>query len=193
MRARAVASGSSRRIGGYTIVWLVIGLTLLGAAVVALYSATRNDRLAAYHSAPPCASLESANGGADCRYIATGTVTFVAGDTGDTVTVYFDVPGSFSPFFGARLSRGGPVNVGDSVQIELWEGRVTKLGGESTDDNPENDPLPRLLVAIGALVMPLGLGALAWGFIRARRERRGGELTSEGDMSPLAMSDVLSR
>jgi hypothetical protein len=174
------------------VIWLAIGLALLGAGVAAIYFSTRNDLLTSYRDAPACTALDDALAGKDCRYTATATVTEISGDPGGSA-VFFDLPGSYSPFYWAVLPRGtrtdSSLSVGSQVQVELWRYRVTRLAGEATAANPENDPRPGNLLAIGGLLSLLGLAAgiaagRAWRVDHSQPAR-------VGEMNPVATSDAL--
>ena len=190
----AAIAARSRKVSGataLTMVWLAIGLGLLAASATALYFSGRNDALNAYRSAPACASIADAVAGLSCRYTVTASVTQVVGDPGST-DVYFDVPGQYSPFFVARLALSDPSpGQGDLTQVELWQGRVTRIGGNNTLDNPAADPRLGTSLVIGLLLLPFGLGATTWGIVRLRRRRDGS--AASPTMSPVAMSDVLWR
>jgi hypothetical protein len=184
-RARAVTS-------------LAIGLGLLAAGVAALYFSTRNELLTSYKSAPTCTAFEDAMAGKDCRYTGTGTVTDISPESAG-VSVYFDAPGPYSPFFRARLpletQPNSSISVGSQVPIEFWRFRVTKFAGAATADNPVNDPRPRDLLEIGLLITALGLGASIWAIVTARDADlgAGSQLTMAATMSPIATSDALWR
>lgn len=175
-----------------TLVWLAIGLALLAGSAVALYFSTRNDALAAYSSAPACATLADAVAGNDCRYTLTAQITQLGG-YGDTTDVYFDVPGQYVPFWmGTVPGTGTSLIAGAQIQVEVWRLKVTRIEGAPTTDNPALDTRPRTLQVIGGLLLILGLGATAGAIFVARRRARvapGGEPS----MNPVAMSDVLWR
>jgi hypothetical protein len=190
MAATAALAKKVLGAGALTLVWLAIGLGLLTGSAAALYFASQNDALTAYRSSPACATFADAVAGDSCRYTVTARVKQVFEDTG-SADVYFEVPGQYSPFFMATLGAGDTwPSVGDQVQIELWQGKVTRIGSTNTYENPASDPRNKTLLAIGVLLLPFGVGATAWGIIRARRR---GAAAPSPTMSPVAMSDVLWR
>jgi hypothetical protein len=191
--AAAIAALSKKVLGGgaLTLVWLAIGLGLLAGSAAALYFSSQSDALTAYRSAPACATFADAVAGESCRYTVTARVKQVFGDSG-SADVYFDVPGQYSQFWMATLGAGDTwPSEGDQVQIEVWQGKVTRIGSTNTYDNPASDPRLKTLFAIGLLLLPFGLGATAWGIVRLRRSN--GQATPPPTMSPVAMSDVLWR
>jgi hypothetical protein len=194
MAAKAVHSRNGRGAAAQTLVWLALGFGLLAASVAALYFGSHNERLAAYASAPACSTFADVVAGTNCRYATTGRVTYVSGD-GTITEVDLYVPGQeYRPFFFARLRASETsLGEGDQVQVEFWQTQVTKLDGAITADNPANDPQPGILLTIGLLLLPLGLGAAGWGLVRAWRGMRGqlGQATSTPNMNPVPTSDVL--
>lgn len=172
---------------------MAISLGLVAGSAAALYFSSRNDLLTAYNSSPACATFADAMAGGDCRYTASGMVTQVIDENG-SVEVELYVPGLYA-FSAAKLPMNDkPLTQGDPVEVEFWDMKVTRLDGMATADNPANDPRSGTLLVIGLLVLPLGLGATAWGIVAARRHMRG---TTESmltpGMGPLAGSDVLWR
>lgn len=195
MGATAVPSKAARGALARAIVWLVIGLGLLTASATALYFSSRNDELTAYNAAPLCATFADAAAGQNCRYTTTVTVTDIGGDNEVLYIALAEPNQSGSPFVARLPVRDTPLRDGDQVPAEFWGLKVTKLGGELTVDHPANDRRPRTLLVIGLLLLPLALGATAWGALSMRRWHQGphDEATASPSMGPLAGSDVLWR
>lgn len=192
MAAIAVPPRKARGAVALTLVWLVIGGGLLAASTVALYNSTRNDLLTAYNAAPACATFADAAAGKDCRFTTTGVVVELGGDS---ETTYVDVLAYGQPFEARLPVQDTSPYVGEGIQVEFWQLKVTRLGGVLTVDHPANDIRPRTLLVIGLFLLPLGLGAATWGVVRARRQMREGpgETATGPGMAPLAASDVLWR
>ena len=194
MAAKAVHSKNGRGAAAQTFVWLGLGLGLLAASIATLYFGSHNERLTAYASAPACSTFADVVAGTNCRYTTTGRVTQISGD-GTITEVDLYVPGQeYRPFFFARLRASDTsLGEGDQVQVEFWQKHVTKLDGAITADHPANDTQPGILLAIGFLLLPLGLGAAGWGLVRARRGMRGqlGQSAPSPSMNPVPTSDVL--
>jgi hypothetical protein len=122
----------------------VIGVCLsLAAVVVALvllffYLAFTND-LAAYRSAPSCASPGDALTSRTCRFSGQASLVSVHRDRFLYATVRFDAISdrSFSTSFpGYREPSGSALVAGGSAPAVVWAGRLTDLAGEPTVDNP---------------------------------------------------------
>ena len=141
------------------LVGLALGILTVGAGCTVIYLSTRNDALAAYNSAPACASLGEVEAGRQCRITAPATITLVTFDS-STTDVYFSFAGQYTPSSPAMLSDGIVVSqnldVGTQVPVEVWGDRVTRIAGTATADNPVNDPLPESLRIIGVLLVVIG-------------------------------------
>jgi hypothetical protein len=179
-------------------VWLVIGVGLFIGSTASLYLSTRNDALVVYNAAPRCAALKDVVAGKDCRYTATATVSAITLDP-DGTSVYFDVSGGYIPYFRARFENGTTqsptLSVGDQVTVEFWRSRVTQIAGAATLDNPANDQTPGTFMAIGFLLMPLSLGAIAGAVATARKPSRSnqGDDGPQPSLAPVGVSDALWR
>jgi hypothetical protein len=135
-------------------------LLLLGAGGVIWLSLSAQDALHRYHSAPVCAQVASTT--STCRLEAQAQVTRTElyGSSKASTDVYLTVTGS-ARNYRVNIANSGAPKTGDIVDVEVWNGSVTRLGTVNTSGNPELDPnldVVGVVVFIGLLaVVTLGL------------------------------------
>jgi hypothetical protein len=172
------------------VLMAAISLALLGGAATAIYFSRSDPLVSSYNSAPACATLADAEAGQNCRFTATATVTEIDG-TGDGVSVYFQLPGSFAGYSRAGLPAGvqpdSSIGVGSTVRVEVWGLHVTKLGDVNTVDNPASDPTFAHLLQIGLLLALFGVIAVVWAVLRTRSASE----PAAPSLNPIATSDAI--
>jgi hypothetical protein len=188
MAVSGLVPRDGRRVRAQGVAWLAVGVALLTGAGAAIYSSRDDSRLRAYTAASPCASLDDALAGKDCRYTTTARVTASVREWGGT-RLYLEDLGTFSPY-DALVPGDTSIAVGGQLQVEFWMVRVTKVGNTTTADNPANDPRPVYLLEIGLLLTLLGIGAL----FMARRMWRDddGQPSMSATLTPVAASDLMN-
>ena len=189
MAVSGIVPRDTGRVRFQGVAWLAVGVALLTGAGAAIYSSRDDTQLRSYTAAPPCASLDDALAGKDCRYTTTARVTDSMGDGGGT-DLDFEIPGTAGPSYMARVPSDTSIAVGSQVQVEFWMMRVTKVGNTTTADNPANDPRSDYLLEIGLLLAFLGIGAL---FMARRMWRDDHDQTSmNATLTPVAASDLMN-
>jgi len=154
--------GSRQRAARYQVVFAVgVGVVALVASAAAfiLYFQFRAN-ISAYESTPRCASPGDAVMSA-CRY--SGPVQVVGTSRTDQLraTVQFStLPGQT---FTARFPKDGEPSSsalanGSITEGELWSGKVSRLAGKPTSDNPESTSPDSILpigwgILVGALLI----------------------------------------
>jgi hypothetical protein len=179
----------ARGVSVQAAIMLAIGLALLGGAAAAIFSSQSDPLINSYNSAPTCASLADAAAGKNCRFTSTATVTQIQGN-GETVSVYFSLPGPPTGFWVAILVQpDSSISEGSTVPVEVWGSgmRVTKLGDTNTVDNPTSDPTFGRLLQIGLLLAVFGVIAVVWAVVRTRNS---GEPAAPS-LNPIATSDAI--
>lgn len=178
------------------VILLAIGLAVLAGATAAFYFCFRDAQLlSSYNSAPVCPTLTDALAGKKCRYSGTATVLYMSQESG-TAYIYFALPGLNDRQFSARLPLfiRPDSSAGDQVPVEFWSGHVTRLGDAVTADNPKSLPRSGDLLAIGVMLVPLGVGVTLLAAATVRRARGDQtELSVAATMTPIAASDALFR
>ncbi|HKW59929.1 MAG TPA: hypothetical protein VJR46_09285 [Candidatus Dormibacteraeota bacterium] len=141
----------------------VLALVTSAAAFI-LYFHFKAD-IGAYQSTPTCAAPADALT-MDCRYAGPAQVLGTSRTDQLRVTVRFPaMPGN--TFTGRFPKNGEPsssaIATGTTEEAELWSGKVSRLAGTPTSDNPESTPAESILplgwfFLAGALVI-FGLSA----------------------------------
>jgi hypothetical protein len=129
---------------GFVAAWtLIVGLLLTSAATAAL------SERSAYDAAPVCSSSADVSG---CRYQGTGKVARVYYVQGSP---YLDVrpdglggdySAGFVPVDAGAVTAWG---VGSTVPVEIWKGRLVRVGGVRSISNPDS--------FVAAYMLPAGL------------------------------------
>src|SRR5690349_21531930 len=151
MAVSGVVPRDGGRVQARGVVWLAVGVVLVAGAGAAIYSSRDDTQLRAYTAAPPCASLDDALAGKDCRYTVAATITDSGRDTAGT-ELFFTIRGTSDPAYFAVVPGDTSITVGNQVQVEFWRMRVTKVGNTITADNPASDPRAGNLLEIGVLL-----------------------------------------
>ncbi len=149
----------------------VFGVAL---ALFLLVTYIRNSSdLAAYTSASTCACINEAVNAQSCRYEGQARVLSTSRPVRLQAQVAFDsLPGRTftASFVVANEPDSTVLKVGGTVAAELWNGKVTRLAGKTSDDDPELDTTTPYLVGAAilgvwaAVVLVLGglLARAAW-------------------------------
>jgi hypothetical protein len=135
-----------------------VGLTLLlliAAGGVIWLTVSAQDALHRYHSAPVCAQGASTTSVCRLETQARVTRTELYGSSKASTDVYLTLTGSTHDYR-ANIANSGAPKTGDVVDVEIWNGLVTRLGTVDTSSNPERDPN---LDVVGVLAF-IGLFAL---------------------------------
>jgi hypothetical protein len=153
------------------IVFIAFGvLALLTGLVLVFFDIRDTGFISAYRAASTCSSPVDALSSDTCRYQGEAQVVSTTTDAGHKAVVSFPaLPGrTFSTFF---PTGGEPDNsalkAGGTAQAELWSGKVTRLAGKVTNDDPEGYPTSGLL-ELAAFFAVLGLPLLVIGISFAR-------------------------
>lgn len=153
--------------------WIVIGLVVViffgGLAVVIYFLQTgARDTLSRYHAAPLCSRLNPAS--ASCRTQAQARVVAATPDRSE-IKVDLAVEGAGT--YTAWLRNQTAPNVDTTVDVELWNGKVTVIDGKETIDNPEQNPnlTEQNLFGVLGLFILAGLAALGYGWLALSRTR----------------------
>jgi hypothetical protein len=161
MAAQPAVWGASWRNKLQAVLFIAIAVIGLVTALVLLYF-DRHDaaELSAYSSARVCAAPADAIGSETCRYEGQARVVSTRRDTLLYALVAFDsMPGrTFNTSWPAKTEPDvALLSPGATIDAEVWNGKVTKLGGTITVDNPENVPadLWKLSAFFAVLCIPL--------------------------------------
>jgi hypothetical protein len=168
---------------------MVISVAVIGLVIglVALYF-DRHDtaEISAYASSSACAAPADAIGSETCRYAGQATLVSTRQDTRLFAVV------TFASTPGRTFSTSWPLNTepdhstlspGAAIAAELWNGKITKLGGVRTVDNPQN--VPSGLWELTAFFTVLGVPLLVIGWQLARKAWREEAATSPAPSAPL--------
>jgi hypothetical protein len=148
----------------------VLALVASGACFV-LYFHFKAD-ISAYESTPACAAPADALS-SDCRYAGPAQVLGTSRTDQLRATVQFAaVPGKT---FTARFPKdnepsSSALTAGAATDGELWSGKVSRLAGHPTSDNPQSTSAESILpigwfFLVGALVifgLSVGLARVNW-------------------------------
>jgi hypothetical protein len=170
MAAQPAGGGASWRNRVQAVFTIAIATMALVAALVLLYF-DRHDaaEISAYNSASACTAPADAIGSETCRYEGQANVVSTRRETRLYVVVAFDsMPSrtystSWSTNNGPNISLLRP---GATLDAEVWNGKITKLGGMPTVDSPENVPMG--LWELTVFFMLLGLPLLVFGVLAVR-------------------------
>ena len=154
---------SARRRARYQVVFAAgIGVLALVAAAAAfiLYS-HYGAAISSYESSPACSSPGDALQGKHCRFSGQAQVlTTTRTDRLNVKVEFYSIPGhTFSTGFTKDSEpSAAALTTGTTTDGELWSGKVTRLAGKLTTDNPESTPAQPLLTfgvifVLGALLI----------------------------------------
>lgn len=127
---------------------LVIAVLLLLTCLALVFFEVRNsDFISAYRSASTCTSPADALSSKACRFQDQALVVSTNAQAGHQFAVSFDsLPGrTFSTDFPTGGGPNLPLSAGDTTTAELWSGKLTRLAGSQTNDDPETYPTSVLL------------------------------------------------
>ena len=140
---------------------LGLGVILLAATAGLVYVQLHaQDNLSRYRAAPACADALPAT--TSCRLQTQARVTSV--EPHSTFTTLHVTLVKFGGDYGFAYDHPGP-KTGDVVDVELWNGEVTRLSGQDTEYNPALDPNAHLngLLAVPLLFALICLGVAGYG------------------------------
>jgi hypothetical protein len=148
-------------------------LVLLGAAVAFILYLRYGGDISAYQSAAKCASPSDASQGQACIYKGQAKVLSTGRHDRLEATVEFDsIPArTFSTSFANNNEPSSTaLSIGITTDGEVWSGKVTRLAGKLTVDNPEIRPaqpyleFTRMFLVGGLVILGLsaGLARAAW-------------------------------
>jgi hypothetical protein len=164
-------TGAVRRNRAQALMALIIAvLGLLACVVLLVFDVRDSGLISAYQSASNCSSPSDALNGDACRYQGQAQVISTSRQTRlEAVISFAALPGrTFSTSFPTNDEPdSSALKAGASVAGELWNGKVTRLAGKATVDDPEGYPTSALL-EIAALLAVLSLPLLAIGIWLAR-------------------------
>jgi hypothetical protein len=170
MAAQPTARGASWRSKLQAVLFIAIAVIGLVAALILLYF-DRHDaaEISAYNSASVCAAPADAIGSETCRYEGQANVLSTRKDIRLYAVVAFDsMPGrTFSTSWPTKSEPDlALLSPGAKIDAEVWNGKITKLGGTLTVDSPENVPME--LWELAAFLTVLCLPLLIFGGLTAR-------------------------
>lgn len=141
-------------------------LALVAAAVAAGFYFHYNGEIQAYTSASVCGSPDAALQAHGCRFA--GPVTVLSATTTDRLHVTVRFQSMSSQSFATSFLKGQEpattLSAGTATEAELWSGKVTRVAGAPTADNPgSTQAQPFLTVAAflavaGLVVLGLTIG-----------------------------------
>jgi hypothetical protein len=148
-------------------------IALIAAAVAFVMYLQHSSAISAYQSASKCASSSDALNDQGCRYEGLAQVLSTGRhDRLEAVVRFDDLPTrTFSTSFPNNNEPSSTaLKAGATADGELWAGKVTRLAGKPTVDNPEPYPAQTFLIfaiffAVGGLVnlfMSSRLARAAW-------------------------------
>lgn len=192
MAAQPAVWGASWRNKLQAVLMIAIAVIGLVTALVLLYF-DRHDaaEISAYDSASVCAAPADAIGSETCRYEGQAKVVSTRRD----VRLYAVV--AFDSMPGRTFSTSWPTNTepdiaylspGATIDAEVWNGKITKLGGTRTADSPENVPMG--LWELSAFFAVLCVPLLVFGGLAARSAWR--DQASVGPVVPASTPTRLS-
>jgi hypothetical protein len=153
---------------------LAVGLIAVGAGVVGIYLQLQNGgEQMAFHSAAVCSTPQTAATSQSCSYTGPATVTGNHRDVRIFIDLTFDaLPGrTFATSFSTkREPPSNSVSAGVSQTAQLWNGKVTKVAGVGTADDP--DYLQANAIPAALVFVVVGLGISIWATFMVRRAWR---------------------
>jgi len=144
---------------------IIAVLGLLACVVLVVFDVRDSGLISAYQSASNCSSPSDALNGEACRFQGQAQVIHTSRQTRLEAVVSFEsLPRrTFSTSFPTNDEPdGSALKAGSTVAGELWNGKVTRLAGKPTVDDPEGYPTSGLL-EIAAFLAVLSLPLLAIG------------------------------
>jgi hypothetical protein len=153
---------------------IIAVLGLLTCVVLVIFDVRDSGLISAYRSASNCSSPSDALNSDACRFQGQVLVVSTSRQTRLEAVVSFDsLPGrTFSTSFPTNDEPdSSALKAGATVAGELWGGKVTRLAGKATVDDPEGYPTSALL-EIAAFLAILSLPLLALGVWLARAAPR---------------------
>lgn len=169
MAAQPAVWGASWRNKLQALLVIAIAIVGLVTALVLLYIEWHAAaEVSAYKSAGVCAAPAGALGSDACRYEGQATIVSTRRDIRLYAVVAFaSIPGrSFTTSWPTQTEPDlALLSPGATVDAEIWNNKITKLGGIRTVDGPED--LPNLWQA-SAFLLVTGLPLLVWGGLLAR-------------------------
>jgi hypothetical protein len=158
----ATGAGASWHGNPQAVFLIVIAiLGLLGGLALVFFDVRDQGFVSAYRTASICSSAVDSLSGNGCRFVGEANVLSTSTGAGHkTMVAFLALPGrTFSAFF---PTGGEPdpvaIQAGGTAQAELWSGKVTRLAGKVTNDDPEEYPTSSLLeiaAFLGVLSLPL--------------------------------------
>jgi hypothetical protein len=153
---KAIKSAKITRALGVSLTLLF----LLGAGGAIWTSLSAQDTLHRYQSAPVCSEGASTTSTCRLQTQARVTSTELYGSHKASTDVHLTLTGS-GAHYTANVANSGAPNTGDVVNVEIWNGEVTRLGEIGTSANPELNPnldIVGVVVVIGLFaVVSLGV------------------------------------
>jgi hypothetical protein len=126
-----VKSAKSTRAFGVVITFTV--LLIIAFSIWLTISA--QDAFNRYHAAPTC---EGASTASSCRLQTQARVTRTDEDR-SSITLHISLIGSGGDYI-ASVNKAGAPSTGDVVSVEVWSGKVTKVGDSESLGNPDRNP-----------------------------------------------------
>jgi hypothetical protein len=152
---------------------IVMTLLFLLAAGGAIWtSVSAQDALRRYHSAPVCAGDVAVSSTCRMQTQARVTSTELYGSHKASTDVHLTLTGSGGNYI-ANVANSDAPQAGDTVDVEIWNGRVTRLGAADTSANPERNPnldIVGVVVVIGFFAAA-SLGMAVWSHLQLRSAR----------------------
>jgi hypothetical protein len=145
MAAQPAVWGASWRNKLQAVIAIAVGVISLVTGLVALYFDRHNAaEISAYNAAGECATPANATGSEACRYEGLANIVSTGRDTRLFAVIAFDsMPGR--TFITSWPTNTEPditfLTPGAPIDAEVWNGKITKLGGTRTVDSPENVPM----------------------------------------------------
>src|SRR6266851_85279 len=162
---------------------------LLFATFSVWLSMSAQDAFRRYQSSPVC--TEHVSNGSTCRLQTQARVTSTElyGRHQASTDVHLTVIGTGAVYV-ANVDNSSAPKTGDILDVEVWEGHVTRLGRAATSGNPESNPN----LDDGGVVLLFGLfAAIAFGFavwyhlkvLSARAALRSAAIEDSGAAGPV--------
>jgi hypothetical protein len=149
---------------------IIAGLGLLACVVLIFFDVRDSGLISAHRSASTCSSSSDALNSDRCSFEGQAQVVSTSRQTRLEAVVSFEsLPGrTFSTSFPTNDEPdSSALKAGATVAGELWNGKVTRLAGKATVDDPEGYPTSALL-EIAAFLAVLSMTLLAIGVWLAR-------------------------
>lgn len=169
MTPRSPSAARRNKLQAVLVIAICAG-GIVFAIVLALNAWRSGMAISAYESAAACASASDAVTSDRCRYDGDATVVSTGRSALLTAVVRFDsVPGrTFSTRFASDSEpAGGALTAGGKAPATLWNGRITRLAGVATVDDPHNS-LTSTNLLVAAFVGLLSIAGVAAGAFMAR-------------------------